>query len=466
MRSVGIEEILQATGGVSYARHGDEAVRGVAIDSRVVGKGELFFAILGARSDGHTFLSDVRAGGCHAVVVSDEAWAQKMTETGDMTVVLVRDTTRALMDLATAYLGAWSGLRKVGVTGSVGKTSTKEMVHAVLSSRYRTGKNKGNLNSEYGIPLTIFDFEESIEAAVIEMGAGSETRIADLTEIVKPDVAIVTNVGTSHLEAFGTREALAEEKLRVAQLFDEKNTLIVNTDCDLLEETAVRRCVGSAPRLLTVGTGEKNNYILRNVCDMGIDGVKCILDIHTEKEETEVELCLPVIGAHNLGNAALAVAAGSVFDIPAVEAVRALGGVALTGKRLEVRRANGIAVIDDTYNASPESMKAALRVLANSAAERRVAILGDMFELGKNAEQLHGEVGAFAAEKGIDLVIAIGSMARAIVAAAAEGGVATVSFSTKEEAIPRLRALIRLGDAVLVKASRGMALEDVVDALV
>lgn len=463
MKKTSVEYIAKATGAEIYARatSGKYAfVRSVSIDSRTIPADCLFFCIIGERVDAHKFLPDVREKGCHNVMVSDPQWAEEISRQGDMNVFLVPDTRLALMALGEKYLDDWKGLRKVGVTGSVGKTSTKEFLYSVLKKKYRTGKTPGNLNSEFGIPLTAFSFQEDIEVAVIEMGAGYGSAIGELAQIAKPEAAVITNVGTSHLEVYGTRQKLLEEKLRVATGFTSDNTLVINTDSDILSRENAEVFQPGHANIVTVGSKGGEDYHLSHIVDRGIEGVECCITYRGES----AKLKLPVIGAHNLGNAALAIAIGQVFGISLAEGVEALSWVEMNANRLDVIRGEGYCVINDTYNASPESMKAGIDVLLNSPGKRKIAVLGSMFELGDHSAQLHRSVGEYIKEKPVNLLVTVGGNGRDI-ALGAEGGDADMvvrHFQSREKATKMLRSELQPGDVVYVKASRSMELEKLV----
>lgn len=466
MKRVGIDYIVKGCNGRLYSKsilEEHNSISKVCIDSRQAAEDYLFFCIIGERTDAHIYLEDVRLKGCHNVVVSDEDWAQKMASFGDMNVVLVEDTTRALMSLAEQYMDDWSDLKKVAVTGSVGKTSTKEFIYSVLSSKYKTGKTPGNLNSEFGIPLTVFGFDEDIEVAVIEVGIGSGPDMAELVKIIKPDAAVITTIGSSHMEYFGSQDKLIEAKLRVAKYLDEKSPLIVNSDCEYLSEESIRSHSDGDFSIITVGTNDDAKYRIYEICDNGIDGVKSMLGVCGSK----YNLNLPVIGVHNLGNAALAVAVGDYMGVELDGCCRALMHTEFSANRLDVLRDERVTVINDTYNASPESMKAGINILVKSIAKRKVAILGDMGELGDNSLEMHRLVGEYAKKCKIDLLITIGNLCKEIARGYCENELDNCySFATKEEAIKALPQLINAGDLVLVKASRSMGLEEVSHSIV
>lgn len=465
MRLLDVEYIANGAKGELYARACGETCDtcdNVVIDSRQAKEGSLFFCIIGARTDAHNYLEAVREQGCRSVVVSDREWADKIAAHGDMNVILVPDTTRALMDLATKYMDDWKDLKKIAVTGSVGKTSTKEFLYSVLSSEFKTGRTPGNLNSEFGIPLTVFGFDTDIEVAVIEVGIGSGPDMAELVKMFHPDAAVVTTIGSSHMEYFGSQDKLIEAKLRVSSTFGDDNLLVVNSDCSYLTPDSVRAHSEGSFRLMTVGGSDSADYVITDVKDLGINGASAVLTRGGE----QFELRLPVIGAHNLGNAALAVAIGEYMGISIEKCLKALMNTELAANRLDVRRTDKYTLINDTYNASPESMMAGLDIIANSEAARSVAVLGDMGELGDNAASMHAKVGHYAAARNIDLIVTIGSMSVNIAEAyIADGGAMTVSYETREDAIEKLPELLNEGDVILVKASRAMGLEKLSFAL-
>lgn len=467
MKKTSLEYIVRACEGKLYAadregRYGE--IDNVSIDSRAAKEGGLFFCIIGERRDAHEFVFDVREKGCHNIVVSNEEWAEKLKACGDVNVILVEDTKLALVKLGTKYMDDWKGLKRVAITGSVGKTSTKEFVYSVLSSKFKTGKNAGNLNSEFGIPLACFAFDEDIEISVNEIGLGYGLDMKYLVNIVKPDAAIVTNVGSSHLEVYGSRERLRDAKLRITTSLAADGKLIVNADCDMLSVEQIRENAVGDFEIVRIGSAADVEYRISDICDKGIDGVKCSLEIKAHQKK--YELTLPVIGAHNLYNAALAVALGEVFGVEAEDAIAALANVESNDNRLDVRRGEDYTVINDCYNASPESMKAGVDILIHSEGKRRGAVFGDMFELGDNSELLHASVGEYVAEKGLDFLISIGENSKAIAKAAAKSdGIVVKSYDTRDEAIADIENVLEKGDVVLVKASRAMALEVLSDAI-
>ncbi|MBQ8562663.1 MAG: UDP-N-acetylmuramoyl-tripeptide--D-alanyl-D-alanine ligase, partial [Firmicutes bacterium] len=302
-------------------------------------------------------------------------------------------------------------------------------------------------------------FPEDLEVAVLEMGMDSFGEIDLLADMVRPDMAVITTVGISHIENLGSREGIRKAKMEVTNYFTEDAVLVVNQACDLLQ----KEMVAGNYRVVTVGNDGKSDFIVSNVCDFGDKGIKYTLD----RNHTQYEVSLPVPGAHNALNATLAIAAGEILGIAAEDAIRGLETAQLTAKRLNIRGKNGIKVIDDTYNAAPESMKSAINTLKATKGIRRVAILSDMKELGPESQRFHREIGAYVAEQKIDFLVTVGSDARFIGegAAEAENGLGRDSvrhFTTKAAFLKELDQYIRPGDVVLVKGSRSMEMEEIV----
>ncbi|MBQ4649677.1 MAG: UDP-N-acetylmuramoyl-tripeptide--D-alanyl-D-alanine ligase [Firmicutes bacterium] len=465
MRDFTVEEILKATEGTLVWGNGSNVVHSVCTDSRLAKPGDIFFPLIGEKNDAHDFLGQVLEAGCRTVIVSDESKVPKeafLGQSEDTNIIVVENTTAALQKLARYYLNTLPLKYKIAVTGSVGKTSTRDMLYYVASTKYKTGRSMKNFNNGFGLPLSIMEFEPDTEVAVLEMGMSSPGEIIKLSELVRPDIAVITNIGVSHVEHLGSRMGILKEKMDVCAFFTQDSTLIINADNDMLTEENVK----GDYRLITVGSAENNVYKVNDVCDFGDKGIKYTL-CHDDKG---YEVVLGVPGGHNAVNSALAVAAGSLLGISTEEAVSGIQTAELTDKRLNIKTGGRIKVIDDTYNASPESMKSALNTLAASQPEdggRRVAILGDMFELGSESPSMHLEVGAYAAAKKPDLLIAVGKDARYYVEGAAPLGAERILYyPDKKELLETVDLVVKPGDVVLVKASRGMAMEKVVKEII
>ena len=466
MKRTDINYIVQATGGKLYATAaGGEynTVSSVAIDNRKIKDDCLFFCIVGERVDAHIFLPDVREKGCHNVVVTDPAWAQKMADCGDMNVILVEDIIVALDSLTEKYLEDWKDLKKIAITGSAGKTTTKEFAYSVLSRKFKTAKNVGNLNSETGIPLAVFDYPDDSEMAIVEVGIGSGPDMRVLANMVKPDNAIVTNVGSVHMEFFeSSREKLLEAKLRIANDFGPENTLIVNNTMDNLSVESVRaHTERDGFRIVTVGDREDSDYRIVNIQDRGIDGVRGTLI----KGGCEYTLDIPIVGAHNLFNAATAIAMGELYGISIEDCLEAVKDIERVSSRLDVRRGT-YTILNDSYNANPEAMRAAISVICNSEAPRRGLIVGSMGELGAEGPDLHRGVGKFIVDiGGIDYVITLGDLGKLIgdEICSLTDAIEVHRYMTIEEIEADIYDIIKPGDLFLVKGSNALGITRVVD---
>lgn len=459
MREFTIAEVVSAVKGRLICGSGDGSVLKVCTDSRLAKPGDLFFPLIGEKNNGHDYLAQVFERGCRSVIVSEPEKIPKrffLSDGMQPDVILVENTTKALQDLAAYYLSTLPIKHKVAVTGSVGKTSTRDMMYYIASMKYKTGRNIKNFNNWFGLPLSILEFAPDTEAAVLEMGMDNFGQIETLARIAEPDIALITNIGISHIENLGSREGILKAKMEVTSCFDESCTLIVNSDCDML----CRENVTGPYNLITVGTDEQNEYIVRDICDFGDKGIKYTL-IHNDKSYI-VNLNVP--GAHNALNATLAIAAGEKMGISIETSVKGLSEAQLTEKRLNIKEKDGIKIIDDTYNACPASVMSAITTLANTEGKRKIAIIGDMYELGSETEAAHAEVGRFAGRTGLDYVIAVGEFAKGYTEGAGSflPDERVLYCKDKQELLPKLDTLLAAGDVVLVKASRGMEMEEIV----
>ncbi len=447
MNSLSLSRIAEWCGG---ALSGDDTViDNISIDSREIKENTLFVAIKGERFDAHDFVSDVQKNGAAAVM------CHKKVECS-IPVIYVEDTSKVFLLLAKNYRRSIEGLKVIGLTGSVGKTTTKEMTYAVVSSKYRTIKTQGNLNNEIGMPKTLFTLDDSTEAAVIEMGMSNFGEISRLSGACLPDIGIITNIGVSHIEYLGSRDGILKAKLEILDGMKKGSTLILNGDNDKLQ------------------TVKRDDY---NIVFFGIDNEKA--DIRAKKIEekngcTEFTVCwsggsqrviIPTVGIHNVYDALAAFSVGLELLIEPQKIAEALSGYEPSGMRQRIKSVNGITVIEDCYNASPDSQRAALNVLSSVRADRKIAVLGDMLELGEYSDKAHREVGEYAAEKNINLLLCYGNEAKNIADSAKSKGVNVKHFTDKSALFTELLKELKSGDAVLFKASRGMKLEEVIEML-
>jgi UDP-N-acetylmuramoyl-tripeptide--D-alanyl-D-alanine ligase len=438
-------------------------VAGVSIDSRTVRAGELFIAIHGPRHDGHDHVGGALERGAIAAVVAEGRLSQYPGEVSSRCIA-VADTFEALKQLARAVREAWGG-KIAGVTGSVGKTTTKEILAALLGAKLRVLKSEGNLNNEYGLPLTLFRLEETHQAAVLEMGMSRRGELARLAAIAKPDVGVVTRVAPAHLEFFSSVDEIALAKRELIEgLNGHESTAVLNAD-----DPRVAAFGSFAPgRVLTYGIEKQAFFMAQEIEDRGAFG--SAFDYVSPEGRVRLELTVP--GYHAIANALAALAAASVWNIGAAEAqsvFRSLRAPAMRGELL--RFSNGAALINDSYNSSPAALQAMTELLAATPSfRRRILVAGEMRELGTASRELHREAGKFAAKTGkIDSIIAVAGDAAGIVEGAVASGFPRAQakfFATPEEAAEYLKDLLVSGDLLLVKGSRGVKMERIVEVLI
>ncbi|HXY25696.1 MAG TPA: UDP-N-acetylmuramoyl-tripeptide--D-alanyl-D-alanine ligase [Candidatus Acidoferrum sp.] len=436
---------------------------GVSIDSRTIRAGELFVAIHGPRHDGHDHVASALEHGAIAAVVA-EARASEYAGWVSDRCITVADTFEALKQLARAVREAWGG-KIAGVTGSVGKTTTKEILAALLGTKLRVLKSEGNLNNEYGLPLTLFRLEEMDQAAVLEMGMSRRGELARLAAIARPDVGVVTRISPAHLEFFSSVDEIALAKRELIEgLNGSGSTAVLNAD-----DPRVAAFGAYAPgRVLTYGIEKQAFFMAQEIEDRGALGSA----FEYVSPEGRVRLELTVPGRHAIANALAGLAAASVWGIGAAEAQSVLRGLRAPAMRGELLRfSNGAALINDSYNSSPAALQAMTELLvATPNFQRRILAAGEMRELGAASSQLHREAGQFAAKTGkVDWIVAVAGQAAQILEGAVAAGFPrsrTMFFEAPREAAEFLAELVTSGDLLLVKGSRGVKMEQIVEALI
>lgn len=417
----------------------------VCTDTRKIQPGSLFVCLRGERFDGHSFASQAAQLGAAALLVDHPVDA-------DVPQLVVTDTGKALLQLAGWYRRRFQ-LPVVGLTGSVGKTTTKEFIALVLGAKYNTLKTQGNLNNEIGVPQMLFRLEDSHTAAVIEMGMNHFGEISRLTRAVAPTVGLITNIGVSHIENLGSRAGILQAKLEILEGMAPDAPLIVNMDNDMLRTVKL----GDRPLLTFAIDDQSADFTATDIAEQGSTTT------FTVHHSTFIQpVTIPTVGIHNVYNALAAMAVGYVTGVDPAAAASALANYVPAGMRQNLVQVGGVQVIEDCYNASPDSMRAALQTLGKLPVHRRYAVLGAMLELGDYAKEAHTQVGKMAAENGIDGVLAYGADAAYIVEAAKQAGLENARlFDTKEALAQSLAQQVQPGDGVLFKGSRGMHLEDV-----
>ena len=421
----------------------------VVIDSRKMEEDGIFIATKGERVDGHDFIAQVAEKGALAVV------CEKVPENCKVPYILVKDSFKALRDIAEFYRKQLT-IPVVGITGSVGKTSTKEMIASVLSEGFKVLKTEGNFNNEIGLPLTVLRIRPEHEVAVLEMGISDFGEMHRLSQIARPDICVMTNIGQCHLENLGTREGILKAKSEIFDFMNPEGHILVNGDDDMLCKVKAK---GNS-RLLHFGLNPSNEIFASGVMNKGLLGSEAV--VHMDLEVFLIEIPLP--GGHMVYNALAAATVGSCLGLSREQIQKGIAAVSAVGGRSHVISLSQYTVIDDCYNANPVSMKAAIDLL-DMAIGRKVAVLGDMFELGEHENEMHGEVGAYAAQKGIDVIVFVGKLSSHMYEAAKQQSGKVYYFETRDEMLGELAGILQPGDNILVKASHGMQFEKVVEYL-
>jgi len=452
MEPLTLKQIGEFAQGSITAGDAASTISRVSTDSRTLQPGDLFVPLRGENFDGHRFVEQAAERGAAGAMV-EESWQGAAPE--NFALIRVADTLPAYQNLAANYRRSLS-LKAIAITGSNGKTSTKDFVAAILSRGFRVTKTEGNFNNHVGLPQTMLTATSSDQVAVWEIGMNHPGEIAALAKLAAPDAALITNIGVAHIEFMGSREAIAAEKGALAEAVDSGGTVILNGDDSFSESIAQRT------RAKVILAGIENGSV--RATDVSQSATGCEFTILEGAHRCRAQL--PVPGIHMVQNAMLAVAAGRAFGLSLEECAAGLASTPLTKARLQIKEINGIQFLDDSYNANPESMKAALRTLIELDADgRRVAVLGQMNELGEESERGHREVGETAAALGIDELLAVGAAGAAIAHAARKAGLAKSSaVESPEEAARHLRASAAPGDLILVKGSRSARMERVLEA--
>jgi UDP-N-acetylmuramoyl-tripeptide--D-alanyl-D-alanine ligase len=438
-----IAEFLSASGEVDHK----EIAQGYSIDSRTVHAGELFFAVKGERMDGHDFVAQALRKGAVAAVVRKDQLA-RYSAISDL--LAVDDTLTALQTLGTAVRRLW-GKTLVGVTGSTGKTTTKDAIALVLSTRFRVLKSEGNFNNHFGLPLMLLKLEPEHDMAVIEMGMSHAGEIRALAKIAQPEIGVVTNVAPVHLEFFDSLAAIARAKYELIESLPASGTAVLNADDEYVSQFG-RDFKG---KVVMYGARATADVRAEKIQSQGPEGVEFDVVIGSMREHAR----LPLVGEHNVRNALAAVAVGLERGLKPSEAVAALATLAAADKRGQVLQVGNITVINDCYNSNPKALEAMVDALAAMAAKRRIVVAGEMLELGPAGEEMHRRAGQHVADKKIDVLLGVRGLAQAIVEEARQAGVRAEFVATSEEAGEWLAREARDGDVVLLKASRGVKLE-------
>ena len=422
----------------------------VVIDSRKIEEGGIFIATKGERSDGHDFVRSVAEKGALGAIV------EKDMSDVDMPYIVVEDSFKALRDIAAFYRNGLD-IPIIGITGSVGKTSTKEFVAGTLSAGRRVLKTYMNFNNDVGMPLTLLNIRDEHEIAVVEMGISHFGEMEILASTARPDMCIITNIGQCHLENLIDRDGVLKEKSQMINFMNPDGTVILNFDDDkliTLRDTCTKKVIG-------FGMSPDFDIYATDIESHGLWGTDATICSGSRK----LRVHIPLPGRHMIYNAMAAVAAGYEYGLSNEEIIRGIAGIESTDGRSNIIKTREYTVIDDCYNANPVSMKAAIDLL-KTADTRKVAVLGDMFELGERKDEFHAQIGEYAADAGIDVLVAIGELSKKMAEAARNhGGIEVYEFATGDEATESLFKILKTDDSILVKASHGMKLDTIVNLL-
>lgn len=450
MLELNLQEIVKATKGALLKEADVKEIKAVSTDTRKIEEGTMFIALKGENFNGNNYVLDAFNKGAKIAIV-DEVKCDLNELKEDVVLIKVQNTGRALMDLAKFYREKL-GLKVVGITGSAGKTSTKDLVAAVLSDKYKVFKTKGNFNNEIGLPLMILELDSTYDVAILEMGMRGLGQIKELAEIASPDLGIITNIGISHIEILKTRENILKAKMEIATFFDKNNTLVVCGNDDFL---------GALPeaqyKIVKTGVGENFEIGAKNIA---LEELSSKFTVYDGEKEEEFSLDMP--GEHNISNLMLGIAIAKELGVSFEEMKRGLKNIEATSMRLELIKKDGFSILNDCYNSSPVAVKSAIDVMKNIEGKRRIAVLGTMRELGHKSEEAHREIGKYAKENGIEKVLCFGDFSENIKEGYGEG--CTV-YENKEELIKDLLNIICEGDIILVKASRSLKFEEITKAL-
>ncbi len=453
--------IAEALSGELLNADKDEIARDISTDSRVISEGCVFVALKGENTDGHRYVKKAVEDGAVCVIVDSN-----FDEFEELPQIRVESTLKALGDFARLYREEFS-VPCVAITGSVGKTSTRDMIYSVLNEQYATLKTEKNFNNEIGLPLTVFGLKSEHEMMVLEMGMSGFGEISHLTEIARPDTAVITNIGLAHIEHLKTQENILKAKLEILEGLSEDGTVILNGDDKLLHSLE-----GTLP-YETLFYGIENK-----TCDLIAENIRKYsegTDFTVRIDGVEYEISINVPGVHHVYNALASILTGIRYNVPVKKIIEGIGKFVPSGMRQNIIALNDYVIIKDCYNASPDSMKSGLEVLDSTLSGKRekkylkVAVLGDMLELGDVSETEHEKVGELIMNYDIDRIITVGEMSERIIQRAIKEGFSasnTFAFKTNEEVINNIYNIVKPDDVILFKGSRGMKLEEIADYLI
>ncbi|MCY6483715.1 UDP-N-acetylmuramoyl-tripeptide--D-alanyl-D-alanine ligase [Clostridium aestuarii] len=452
MEQLTLEEIVKVVNGKVDINGECRKYNYLSTDTRKLRNNSIFVALRGENFNGNDYVKEASEKGANLCIV-DQIKFNPDELKGNTSIILVEDTKQALLSLAEYYRSKLN-VKVIGITGSTGKTSTKDLLAAFLSSKFKVFKTKGNFNNEIGLPLMIFELDNTYDIAVLEMGMSDLGEIHRLAKVARPDVAIITNVGISHIENLKTRENILKAKMEITDYFNDNNILIINIENDLLSSIPSDKY-----KVVKVGFNKESDYKADNVTLN-----QSFIEFVVSDDNNEEEFHIDIPGKHNILNALLGIAAGKILGIEYEEMKSGIKNLSVTSMRLDIIKNEKITIIDDCYNASPDSMKAALDVMNSIEGKRKIAVLGTMKELGDKANESHKLIAEYASKQGVDILVTIGEFNDAY-REGFKNDKGFKSFENNNNASEFLLNNTNNGDVILVKASRSMKFESIVNKL-
>ena len=450
-----VKEILKITKGKLVIGNESEYLENFCRDSREIKQDDIYLGIKGEELNGAIYFEEAFQKGAKGAILQDiEITEEQKQKYANKFIILVENTVKAMQEIAT-YKREKYEIPVVAITGSVGKTSTKDMVASIMQEKYNTLKTQGNYNNHIGVPLTIFRLKDE-EALTIEMGMNHLGEISTLSKIAKPTVAVITNVGTAHIGNLGSRENILKAKLEILDGMKEKGPIVINNDNDLLHKWYLEN--KNTYKIITFGIQNESDYMAENI-NFKENGSTFTL------KGTSKQIEVPVGGEHFVQNSLCAIAVGRIFEIPLQKIAEGISNFELTKKRMDIENINGITIINDSYNANYDSMKAALDYIGKMQGKRKIAVLGDMLELGEYSKTLHENVGKVVAENKIDILVTVGNEAKHIAEIAKNEIGNVIVCNTNEEAINEINKIKAENDCILLKASNGMHFGEILEGI-
>ncbi|SHJ60940.1 UDP-N-acetylmuramoyl-tripeptide--D-alanyl-D-alanine ligase [Clostridium cavendishii DSM 21758] len=450
MLELTFKEIVEAVKGEVIRKGNSEKFLRVSTDTRKIEKGSVFIALKGENFNGNTYINEASEKGAIVAIIDEKLYDEK-TLNDEINIILVNNTREALLDLAKYYRNKLD-IKVVGITGSTGKTSTKDLIAAVLSEDYKVFKTKGNFNNEIGMPLMILELDSSYDIAVLEMGMSNLLEIHNLARVATPDIAAITNIGISHIENLKTKDNILKAKLEIVDYFEKNNLLVLNGDDDMLAKVTT-----DSYRIIKTGISEENNIF---ASEINLFENSSKFKINDENDVVNFDLNLP--GKHNIQNLLLAIAIAKELKVSYENMQKGLLNLEATSMRLDIIKLKDFTLINDCYNSSPASVKSSIDVQKALNGKRNIAIIGTMKELGHESENAHREIGEYAKINGIDKMLLVGEFTK--FAKIGFGEEAKV-YESKKELIKDLKSFIKKGDVILIKASRSMKFEEITKEL-